>query len=203
MTHNDPAAEDQMPEDQTVENPAAAEAHDAQNVESLSSARIAELEKKVAEMTDRALRAVAEADNTRKRLEKERIDTSKFAVSSFARDLLSVADNMRRALSAITPEMREKSQELKNIALGVELTERELMNIFEKNGIRKVEPLHQKFDPNLHEVIFESDVTDKAPGTVIQVVEQGYTIHDRLLRPARVGVAKGGMEDAPKIDQQV
>lgn len=191
---------EQQPEQQQPEETAAQA--DSQAVD-LQAVRIAELENKLAEATDRMLRAVAEADNTRKRLEKERLDTAKFAVSSFARDLLSVADNMRRALAAITPEMKEKSPELKNIALGVEMTEKELLSVFEKNGIRKVDPLNQKFDPNLHEVIFETDVTDKPPGFVIQVVEAGYTIHDRLLRPARVGLSKGGEAPAQKVDQEV
>ncbi len=152
--------------------------------------RIRQLEERLGETNDRLLRALAEADNTRKRLEKERQDTAKYAVSSFARDLLSVADNLRRALAAITPEQREQNAEFKNIAIGVEATERELLNLFERNGIKKIDPLGQLFDPNLHDVIFESDATGQPAGTIIQVVESGYTIHDRLLRPARVGVAK-------------
>lgn len=182
-------AEDQLPEDMPPET-----VDTADNVHELKPAedRTAELEKKVAEANDRALRALAEADNTRKRLEKERQDTAKFAVSSFARDLLSVADNLKRAINAITPEQRETNTELKNIAIGVEATERELTGIFERNGIRKVDPIGQTFDPNFHEVIFEAEIPGKSAGTVIQVVEVGYTIHERLLRPARVGVAKGG-----------
>lgn len=195
--------EQQQPEEAAAEETATQAAEAGGEAVDLQAARIAELEAKLAEATDRMLRAVAEADNTRKRLEKERQDTAKFAVTSFARDILSVADNLRRALSAITPEMKEKSPELKNIALGVEMTEKELLNVFEKNGIRKVDPLNQKFDPNLHEVMFETDVTDKPPGFVVQVVEAGYTIHERLLRPARVGVSKGGGENAPKVDQEV
>jgi len=176
----------------------------ASSPDNASAAKIADLEMKLAEANDRMLRAVAEADNTRKRLEKERLDTAKFAVSSFARDLLSVADNLKRALQAITPEQREKMPELKNIYIGVEATERELLGIFDRNGIRKVEPLHQKFDPNLHEVIFEAPAPDKPAGTVVQVVEPGYTIHDRLLRPARVGVSKGGDMDAGStVDREV
>lgn len=165
-------------------------------------ARIAELEAKLADSNDRALRAIAEADNTRKRLEKERQDTAKYAISGFARDLLAVADNMRRALQAITPEQQEKNAELKNIYVGVEMTERVLLQLFEKHGIKKIEPQGQVFDPNLHEVIFESEVPGHKAGTIIQVVEAGYTIHDRLLRPARVGVAKGdaGLEGGAHLD---
>lgn len=153
--------------------------------------QIAELEKKLAETSDKMLRALAEADNTRRRAERERQDTAKFSVSSFARDMLSVSDNLRRALNAIPPEQREQNEQLKNIYTGVESTERELLRVFESNSIKKIEPLHQKFDPNLHEVLFESPDTDKPAGTVVQVIESGYMIHDRLLRPARVGVAKG------------
>jgi molecular chaperone GrpE len=148
------------------------------------------------------LRALAEAQNTRHRAEKERQDTAKFAVSSFARDLLAVADNLRRALSSVTPEAREKNAELKNVLIGVEATDRELMRVLESNGIRKIEALGQKFDPNFHEVMFEAE-SDKPAGTVVQVIEQGYTIHDRLLRPARVGVAKGGDEGGGGVDREV
>lgn len=192
----DPAEQQELPETENTAEPAATQA-------APDSLALAELEKKLADMNDKMLRAMAEADNTRKRLEKERMDTAKFAVSSFAKDLLSVADNLRRALAAITPDAREANADLKNIAIGVEATERELLGIFERNGIKKIDPAGQKFDPNLHEVIFEGDAPDKPPGTVIQVIEQGYTIHDRLLRPARVGVAKGGADAGGSIDQQV
>lgn len=159
----------------------------------------AELEAQLADMKDRLLRALAEGENIRKRSEKERQDTAKFAVASFARDLLSVADNLRRALAA-APE--EKSPELQAILTGVAATERELLRVLEANGVRKIDSLGKPFDPNLHEVMFEVEAGDKAPGTVAQVVEEGYMLHDRLLRPARVGVAKGG--EAPAgVDEQV
>lgn len=188
--------EQPMPQEPEMEN--------ADNVTELGSAILmADLEKKLAEANDKTLRALAEVENIRKRSERERQDTAKFSVSSFARDLLSVADNLRRALQAVTPEQREKIPELKNVLIGVEATERELLRIFENNGIKKVEPLGQKFDPNLHEVIFETEMADKPAGCVIQVVESGYTIHERLLRPARVGVAKGGEETSTRVDQNV
>lgn len=165
--------------------------------------RIAELEAKLKETTDKALRALAEAENTRKRTERERQDTAKFAVSSFARDLLTVADNLRRALQAITPEQQAENEALKNIFTGVEATERELLRALEKNGVKKLEPLDQKFDPNLHEVMFEAEMPGKAPGTIIQVLEAGYTIHERILRPARVGVAKGETGKSQHLDQEI
>ncbi|MCE9507150.1 MAG: nucleotide exchange factor GrpE [Alphaproteobacteria bacterium] len=164
--------------------------------------QIAELDKKLAETTDKMLRALAEAENTRRRAERERQDTAKFSVASFARDLLTVSDNLRRALNAIPAAERGKSEQLNSIFTGVESTERELLRVFESNGIRKIDPLHQKFDPNLHEVLFEAPAPGTPSGTIIQVVEPGYMIHERLLRPARVGVAKNdGNGDSKKVDQ--
>ena len=167
--------------------------------------QIAALNERAAEAHDKMLRALADADNTRRRADRDRQDTAKFSVANFARDLLTVSDNLRRALNAIPADQRNGNEQLKTIYEGVEATERELLRIFEKNSIKKIEPLNQKFDPNLHEVIFEIPSADKAPGTVMQVVEPGYMIHERLLRPARVGVAKGG--EAPSegsiVDQQV
>jgi molecular chaperone GrpE len=164
-------------------------------------ARLEELEAKLKDATDKMLRALAEAENTRRRAEKERQDVSKFAISSFARDMLGVADNLRRALAAIPADQRDSNPAMKNIFTGVEATERELQRVLESNGIRKIDPIDQKFDANLHEVMFEVDVADKPPGTIVQVIESGYTIHERLLRPARVGVAKGGTGPG-KLDQQ-
>lgn len=163
--------------------------------------KVAELEAKVKDATDKMLRALAEVDNTRKRAEKERQDVSKFAITSFARDMLGVADNLRRAISAVPADQRDSNPALKNILLGVEATERELQRALEAQGIRKVDPIDQKFDANLHEVMFEVNTPDKPPGIIVQVIESGYTIHERLLRPARVGVSKGGNTSA-KIDQQ-
>jgi molecular chaperone GrpE len=168
--------------------------------------QIAELNKQVAENKDKMLRALADAENTRRRAERERQDTAKFSVANFARELLGVSDNLRRALNAIHSSQMEGNEQLKAIFVGVEATERELMRVFEANNIRKIEPLGEKFDPHLHEVIFEAPGTGKEPGTIIQVVEPGFMIWERLLRPARVGVAKGE-DDAPpegsKVDTQV
>lgn len=170
-------------------------------------AKIAELEKRLAEMKDQALRALAEAENIRKRTERAREDTAKFAISSFARDLLTVSDNLRRALGSISRDAQEKTPELKNIYIGVAATERELIRIFESNGIRRIEPMDEKFDPNLHEVMFEAPAPGKEPGTVVQVIDPGFTIHERLLRPARVGVAKADSGSAPEaggtVDKEV
>lgn len=207
MSQSDPQTEpeeDILPEDVSPEAPEEAQAGGDDSL-AAAHAKIADLEKKLAEMKDQVLRALAEAENTRKRTERAREDTAKFAVSSFARELLSVADNLRRALDAIPKEMREKSDELDNIYTGVEATERELQRVFESNGIRKIDPAGQAFDPHFHEVMFESPAPGTPAGTIVHVMEPGYIIHERLLRPARVGVAKGD-DSAPsgtKVDEQV
>ena len=150
---------------------------------------------------------MAETENTRKRALKEREDATKFAVTSFARDMLEIADNFRRALDAIPEEARNGDDPLiKNLMAGIEATERALLKNFEKHGIRKIEPMGEPFDPHFHEVMFEASVPGKNPGTIIQLVEPGYVLHDRLLRPARVGVAKGDPgNDGPahRLDETV
>lgn len=153
--------------------------------------RIAELEAQVAELKNEALRYLADAENTRRRAVKEKEDTAKFAVSKFARDILEVADNLQRALQAVPAELREHAG-VKNVLVGVEATERQLAAVFERAGIKKVDPLGKPFDPNLHQVMAEVETADQPAGTVVQVFQVGYVIHDRLLREAMVAVAKGG-----------
>lgn len=152
--------------------------------------KIAKLQDELAKMKDQALRALAEAENARKRAIKEREDASKYAVSGFAKDLLSVADNLRRALDAIPADAVAVDPRIKNFIDGIEATERGLLKSFEQNGIRRIDPSGEPFNPNFHEVMFEAPGTGKPAGTVIQVIETGYILNDRLLRPARVGVAK-------------
>jgi molecular chaperone GrpE len=156
-----------------------------------AAARIAELEAEVGRLKDQALRALAEQENTRRRAQREIEDNSKFAVSNFARDVLPVGDNLRRALEAIPAEARTADESLDKFAAGVELTERELLNILERYGIRRIEPVGQPFDHNLHQAMMQVDSATHAPGTVVQCFQPGYTIHGRLLRPAMVTVAKG------------
>jgi molecular chaperone GrpE len=138
---------------------------------------------------DQMMRALAEAENTRKRAAKEREDASKYAVSGFARELLSVADNLHRALAAIPVDIRDDTR-IDGLIQGIEATERELQRALAKNGAVKIDPMGQSFNPNFHEVMFEVPGSGKPPGTIVQVIETGYMLHDRLLRPARVGVAK-------------
>ncbi len=157
------------------------------------------LEAEIAEMKDRLLRAVAETENVRRRAERERAEASQYAAAKFARDMLSVADNLRRALTTLGATDHESLPEaVRNLLAGVELTERELLSNFARHGIKSFEALGEKFDAHRHEAMFEVPGTDKAPGTVIQVIEPGYLIGERLLRAARVGIAKG--EPRPSAD---
>ena len=153
--------------------------------------RIAELEAEVAKYKDQALRALAEQENVRRRAQRDREDALKFATSGFAKDLVTVADNLRRAIDSVPDVEASSSELLKNLMSGVSATERELLGAFEKHGIKKLDPMGEKFDHNFHQAIFELENTGKVAGTVVQVLQAGYTIHDRLLREAMVGVAKG------------
>ncbi len=157
---------------------------------SANQSRIEELEIQLAQTKDQMIRALAEAENARKRAQKDREEASKYAVSRFSKDLLSVADNLRRALDAVPPELSQQHEQVKGLTDGIEATERELLRSFEKNGIEKITPLDEPFDPNFHEVMFEAPMADKPNGTVIQVIECGYTLNGRILRPARVGISK-------------
>ncbi len=148
------------------------------------------LQDEVDKAKDQTARALAEAENTRRRAVKEREDASKYAVSAFAKDLLDVSDNLRRALEAVPEDLLDTEPRLKNLVDGIEATERTLLRSFEKHGIEKIEPMDEPFDPNFHEVMFEAPVPGKPAGTIMQLVEAGYTLNGRILRPARVGLVK-------------
>ena len=137
------------------------------------------------------LRTLAELENTRKRAEREREQTRKFGIADFARDLLSASDNLRRALEAAPVNRDGLDDNLRNLVIGVEMTEKDLLAAFDKHGIRKIDPLGEAFDYNFHQAMFEVENADYAAGTVMQVLQAGYAIGDRLLRPAMVGVSKG------------
>jgi molecular chaperone GrpE len=150
------------------------------------------------ELRDRLLRTLADMENLRKRTEREVADSRLYAVTNFARDILGVADNMRRALDAVGPELRASAESgVKALIDGVELTERELVKALEKNGMRQFTPQGEKFDPNLHQAMYEVPDASVPAGSVVQVVQPGYMIGDRVLRPALVGVSKGGPKTAP------
>src|ERR1700729_4233128 len=141
-----------------------------------------------AEMKDRLLRTLAEMENLRKRTEREVTDARLYGVASFARDMLGVADNMRRALDAVSPELRASAEPgVKALIDGVELTERELLKALEKNGVRQFSPRGQKFDPNIHQAMFEVPDASLPAGSIVQVVQPGYMIGERMWRPGLVG----------------
>ena len=153
----------------------------------------------IAGLKDRLLRALAEMENLRRRTEREVADARHYGIASFARDILGVADNMQRAMQALDAELREKADSTVQALLdGVELTERELLNVLEKHGIKKIEPLGEKFDPHLHQAMYEVPDASAPAGSVVQVVQPGYVIADRVLRPALVAIAKGGPKAAPE-----
>ena len=156
------------------------------------------LDRELAEVKDRLLRTLADMDNMRKRTEREVADARIYGISNFARDILGVADNMHRAMAALDDELRAKADEPTKVLLeGVELTERELMNVLEKHGVKRIEPLGQKFDPNRHQAMYEVEDASVPSGTIVQVVQAGYLLGDRVLRPALVAIAKGGPKPAP------
>ena len=141
------------------------------------------------ELRGELLRALAETENVRRRAQREREDVGKYAISNFARDLLSVVDNLRRAIESV-PEAARADETLAGTLAGIDMTEREFLAVVERHGIRRIEPKGEKFDHNFHQAIFEVETTETAPGTVVEVMQPGYAIADRLLRPAMVGVAK-------------
>jgi molecular chaperone GrpE len=161
-------------------------------------ARVAVLEVELAEHKDRLLRALAEAENTRRRAQRERDDATKYAISGFAKELLSAADNLRRALASL-PEAEVGDERTRSLLAGVAATERELLSVFERHGIRRIDPLGERFDHNLHQAIFEVEHGDRPPGTIVEVLQPGYLLHDRLLRPAMVGVAKSPAKPAEPL----
>lgn len=174
--------------DSPSENQAEKEGAAEENLEAALAAARAAAE----QHRDQALRAMAETENVRRRFQREREDLLRYANADFAKELLPVVDNLRRALEAIPAEARGQDPLLDALATGVEMTERQMLAALERFHIRKVDPMGQRFDPNLHQAMFEVPDSGQPAGTVVQVVQVGYMLHDRLLRPAMVGVAKGG-----------
>jgi molecular chaperone GrpE len=157
---------------------------------------VALLEAEVASLKDQLLRAMAETENVRRRAQREREDSVRYAAVPVIKDLLGVADNLQRALESVPEDLAEGNEQMKNLRLGVEMTQKELQTVFERHNIRTIDPLGERLDPHLHEAMYEIEDPDKPAGTVVQVVQAGYRLHDRLLRPARVGISKGGAKAA-------
>jgi molecular chaperone GrpE len=183
---------EQTPEAPVNEAPATAAADQPQGGD-----RIAELEAEIAKLKNDVLYAKAETENVRRRLEQQAEDRGKYAVAQIAKDVLSVADNLRRALDSVPPAAREGNDIANTLTVGVEMTERDLLATFERYGIRQVPAHGIRFDPNLHQAMMEVEDTTQPEGTVVLVMQNGYQIHDRLLRPALVGVSKGGPKVPP------
>jgi molecular chaperone GrpE len=159
---------------------------------------VAVLEAEKADLKDKLLRLLAEMENLRRRTEKEVADAKAYAVTGFARDMLGVSDNLRRAQESLPMDARNGlDPAVASMIEGVELTERDLIKTLEKHGVKRVEPLGQKFDPNLHQAMFEAPDPVIAKGAVVQVVQAGFTIGERVLRPALVGVSSGAPAAAP------
>ena len=153
--------------------------------------RLAEVERELADARQQVLYAQAETQNVRRRLEQEKVNAASYASTGFARDMLSVKDNLDRALAAVPEELRQ-DERLKGLIVGIEATGRELDNVFKRNGITRIEAMGQPLDPNRHQAMVEIPSEEAEPGAIVQEMQAGYMIKDRLLRPALVGVAKAG-----------
>ena len=189
-----PSENDAAPADETAVQPEQAAAPEPAAAPKPSTS----LDRELAEAKDRLLRTLADMDNMRKRTEREVADARVYGISTFARDIVGVADNMHRAMAALDDELRAKADEATKVLLeGVELTERELINVLEKHGVKRIDPLGQKFDPNRHQAMFEVEDLSVPSGSVVQVMQAGYLIGERVLRPALVAVAKGGAKAPP------
>ncbi|MEQ1888032.1 MAG: nucleotide exchange factor GrpE [Alphaproteobacteria bacterium] len=180
-------------DDQSYEIPVEETSHEAPppDPEEIITALMAE----VADLRDQLLRSVAEGENVRRRAAREKLDASKFAIASLARDLLAVPDTLDRAIDSVGEDVRAQ-EGVVNLIEGMELTQRQLLGIFERHGIKPIHPMGEKFDPNFHQAMFEAPGTGQPDGTIVQILQMGYVIGDRLLRPAMVGVAKGGGQNA-------
>lgn len=201
MTNEPEQSPDELPEITPEMLADLAEANSAAAPADLAAARIKTLEAEVADAKDKMMRALADAENTRRRSVKDKEDIAKYAVSSFAKDLLDFSDNFHRALAAIPAELHD-DERIASIITGLEAMNSNLLKSFEKHGIRKIEPLDEPFNPNFHEVMFEAPTPGKPAGIVIQVVEAGYVLNDRLLRAAKVGISKGGLGSDHQVDQK-
>jgi molecular chaperone GrpE len=196
--------ESQISENQHAAEPAVdAPATDASAAEATVSPVVA-LEAEVADLKDKLLRTLADMENLRRRTEKEVRDARDYAITGFARDLLSVGDNLTRAVATVSEDARSAADDtIKSLIEGVDLTSRELAKTLAKHGVKKLEPLNGRFDPNVHQAMFELPNPDVPSGTVVQVLQDGYVIGERVLRPALVGVAKGGPKAQVVVDRTV
>ena len=196
-------AAEPTPAEPTPAEPSPAEAEPAALPEAAiddAPARIVELEAQLAELKDQYLRALAETENVRRRSRRQMEEMRKYAAADLAKDLLSVADNLRRALESVPQEELGDNPSLAKFVGGLEAIERDFLQAFKAHHIVKLDPSGQVFDPNLHQAMMRVDNSGRPAGTVVQLMQVGYILRDRLLRPAMVGVAKGDDEEPPKVD---
>ncbi len=166
----------------------------------IKDARIAQLEEECSKLRDSWVRAVAETDNVRKRSQRDLEESGKYAITAFAKDMVSVLENLQRAVESIPAAEATENPVLKTLGEGINLTLQELLGIFQKYAIVRINPLGEKFDHNLHQAVVQVEKNDVETGTVVQVIQSGYMIADRLLRPAMVAVSKTSGEDTKKLD---
>jgi molecular chaperone GrpE len=188
---------DPRPNDKQPAQPGSPEAMASNEASSEVTGDLKALLTENTDMRDKLLRAMADMENLRRRTEREKEDTARYAISNFARDVLTIGDNLRRVIEHVPEEAAGKDPALKSFLEGVELTERELLKMMEKHGVTRLEPMGQRFDPNQQQAMYEVPTTDVPEGTVVQVMQAGFTIGDRVLRPALVAVSKGGPKPAP------
>jgi len=177
-----------LPEDEQPE--AANSGEVAAEIVNDPAAELAQAKAEAAQLKDQLLRALAESENTRRRSQREREDSARYSSSALGKDIVQVADNLSRALAAVPAEALAQDEALKNLVEGIAATERQFLAALERHNIKRIDPLGQKFDAHLHQAMFEVPGSGQPAGTIVQVLQPGYVLHDRLLRPALVGVAK-------------
>ena len=194
-------------EEQDLENPTSEkeeqvseEPKDQEEAEISSEDLIEKLNEEITSLKDQRLRAIAELENFRKRAEKDQSDALKYGISNFAKEIINIRDNIERAQSSISDEAKN-NEAIKSVIEGIDLIAQSVVSTFEKIGIKKIESLNEKFDHNLHQAMMEIENEELEPGTIVQELIPGYTLHDRLLRPAMVGVSKKSKKNEDNADK--
>jgi molecular chaperone GrpE len=194
-------------EDQNLENPTSEkeeqvseEPKDQEEAEISPEDLIEKLNEEITSLKDQRLRAIAELENFRKRAEKDQSDALKYGISNFAKEIINIRDNIERAQSSISDEAKN-NEAIKSVIEGIDLIAQSVVSTFEKIGIKKIESLNEKFDHNLHQAMMEIENEELEPGTIVQELIPGYTLHDRLLRPAMVGVSKKSKKNEDNTDK--
>ena len=194
-------------EEQDLENPTSEkeeqvseESKDQEETEISPEDLIEKLNEEITSLKDQRLRAIAELENFRKRAEKDQSDALKYGISNFAKEIINIRDNIERAQSSISDEAKN-NEAIKSVIEGIDLIAQSVVSTFEKIGIKKIESLNEKFDHNLHQAMMEIENEELEPGTIVQELIPGYTLHDRLLRPAMVGVSKKSKKSEDNADK--